>query len=85
MQPHFSPGVSGAKTLQVESSNQITELLIRWRGGVKVALVVELKFLGALSVNETAEALAVSPSTVEHHWMSARAWLFRELDRSAVQ
>lgn len=47
--------------------------------------VVELKFFGGLSINETAEVLSISPSTVERYWMSARAWLFRELDRSAVQ
>jgi RNA polymerase sigma factor (TIGR02999 family) len=47
--------------------------------------VVELKFFGGLSVRETAEVLSISPSTVERYWMSARAWLFRELDRSAVQ
>ena len=47
--------------------------------------VVELKFFGGLSINETAEVLAISPSTVQRYWMSARAWLFRELDRSAVQ
>ena len=46
--------------------------------------VVELKFFGGLSVEETAEVLGVSASTVKRDWITARAWLFRELDRSAA-
>jgi len=41
--------------------------------------VVELKFFGGLSAEETAEALKVSPRTVEREWNLARAWLYREL------
>jgi RNA polymerase sigma factor (TIGR02999 family) len=46
--------------------------------------VVELKFFGGLSLNDTAEVLGISASTVERYWLTARAWLYRELDRSAV-
>lgn len=46
------------------------------------ARVVEMRFFGGLSVEETAEALAISPRTVKRHWSSARAWLHRELSRS---
>ena len=45
--------------------------------------VVELKFFGGLSIEDTAEVLGVSPSTVKRDWVTARAWLYRELDRSA--
>jgi len=41
--------------------------------------VVELRFFGGLSVEETAEVLKVSPDTVVRDWKLARAWLFREL------
>ena len=41
--------------------------------------VVELRFFGGLSVEETAEALSVSTATVKREWRAARAWLFREL------
>jgi RNA polymerase sigma-70 factor (ECF subfamily) len=44
------------------------------------ARVVELRYFTGLSVEETAEALAVSPRTVKSDWALARAWLFRELD-----
>lgn len=43
--------------------------------------VVELRFFGGLSIEETAEVLAVSPGTVRRDWRMARAWLFRELSR----
>jgi RNA polymerase sigma-70 factor, ECF subfamily len=45
------------------------------------AQVVELRFFGGLSVDETAEALRVSPQTVMRDWKIARAWLTRELRR----
>ncbi len=41
--------------------------------------VVELRFFGGLTVEETAEVLGVSPGTVRRDWRLARAWLFREL------
>ena len=45
------------------------------------AKVVEMRFFGGLSVEETAEALGVSPMTVKREWRMARAWLLRELER----
>lgn len=41
--------------------------------------VVELRFFGGLSVEETAEVLKISPITVMRDWSTARAWLFREM------
>jgi RNA polymerase sigma factor (TIGR02999 family) len=43
------------------------------------ARVVELRFFGGLSVEETAEYLSLSPATVKRYWSFARAWLFRHL------
>jgi RNA polymerase sigma factor (TIGR02999 family) len=43
------------------------------------ARVVELRFFGGLSVNETAEVLHVSPETVHRDWRLAREWLMHEL------
>ena len=43
--------------------------------------VVELRFFGGLSVEETAEVLQVSPGTVRRDWSLARAWLHRELSK----
>jgi RNA polymerase sigma-70 factor (ECF subfamily) len=43
--------------------------------------VVELRYFGGLSVEETAEVLKVSPETVSRDWRLARTWLLRELSR----
>lgn len=43
------------------------------------ARIVELRFFGGLSVEETADALSISPATVKRHWTVAKAWLLREL------
>ena len=44
------------------------------------ARIVELRYFGGLSIEETAEALHVSPATVKRHWTVAKAWLLRELE-----
>ena len=41
--------------------------------------IVELRFFGGLSVEETAEVLGISPSTVKREWTIARMWLEREM------
>lgn len=41
--------------------------------------VVELRFFGGLSIEETAEALGVSPETVQRDWRFAKVWLLREI------
>ena len=45
--------------------------------------VVEMRFFGGLSVEETAMVLKVSPVTVRRDWSSARIWLYRELTGEA--
>ncbi|MGO4885371.1 MAG: sigma-70 family RNA polymerase sigma factor [Bryobacteraceae bacterium] len=42
--------------------------------------VVELRFFGGLTVNETADVMHTSPDTVVRDWKFAKAWLMRELD-----
>jgi RNA polymerase sigma factor (sigma-70 family) len=41
--------------------------------------VVECRFFGGMSIEETADALDISPATVKREWAMARAWLNREL------
>jgi DNA-directed RNA polymerase specialized sigma24 family protein len=40
---------------------------------------VELRFFAGLNIDEAADALEISPATVEREWALARAWLFRRL------
>jgi RNA polymerase sigma factor (TIGR02999 family) len=50
----------------------------------RVAQVVEYRFFGGLSVEETAEALGISARTVKRDWMLAKAWLYRKLRGAAT-
>ena len=56
-----------------EALNQLARM------DTRKAKVVELRFFGGLSVDETAAALGISDATVMRDWTSAKAWLYREL------
>src|SRR5262245_46427850 len=45
--------------------------------------IVELRFFGGLTIEETSEVLGISHATVEREWDRARAWLYRELSRGS--
>ena len=48
------------------------------------ARIVELRFFAGLSIEDTADALNMSPATLKRRWALARAWLFRELSESGT-
>ena len=50
-----------------------------------LARIVELRYFGGMTVEETAEAVGVSPATVKRQWTLARAWLKRALDGEPAQ
>jgi len=59
----------------------IDEALVRLASlDARKARVVELRFFGGLTVDQTATVLSVSPATVDRDWHMARAWLYREVD-----
>ena len=43
--------------------------------------IVELRYFGGLTIEDTSEFLGISPATVKRSWSSARAWLLREMSR----
>jgi len=45
--------------------------------------IVEMRFFGGLSIDETARALNLSPTTVKRHWATARLWLHRQMNNVA--
>ncbi|MEP7039105.1 MAG: sigma-70 family RNA polymerase sigma factor [Acidobacteriota bacterium] len=45
------------------------------------AKIVELRYFGGLSIEETAEALNISPATVKIDWRTAKAWLYQQLKK----
>ena len=44
--------------------------------------IVELKFFGGLTIEETAEVLGLSSATIKREWSTAKAWLYHELNRN---
>jgi RNA polymerase sigma factor (TIGR02999 family) len=68
---------SRARGVQVESLDQALNALAQV--DPRKARVVELRFFGGLSVEETAGVLEVSQETVTRDWRTAKTWLFREL------
>lgn len=48
------------------------------------ARLVELRFFRGLTIEESAEALGISPATVKRHWAMAKAWLQREITEGAA-
>jgi RNA polymerase sigma-70 factor (ECF subfamily) len=45
--------------------------------------IVELRFFGGLSIEETAEVIGISPATVKRDWSMAKAWLHREMETNS--
>lgn len=74
-----------ALSIAYERADELVELdeaLARLQAiSERQARVVECRFYGGMSVEETADALSISPATVKREWTIARAWLNRELQR----
>jgi RNA polymerase sigma-70 factor (ECF subfamily) len=74
-----------AAAVPVEPSlERLDEALGRFeRDHPRAAKVIECRYFAGLSIDETAEALAISPRTVKRDFTFARAWLFRDLGERA--
>ena len=74
MPPHFDPATDALMLHDaLEKLAEIDEDRAR---------LVELRFFGGLTIEETAEVMNISPATVKRSWDVARGWLYRELGRS---
>ena len=70
---------------QIDAVAALDEALDRLaRADERAARVVECRFFGGLSIEETAEALDISTATVTRTWRAARAWLYGELKPTSV-
>ena len=70
---------SRARGIEVEPLDEALNSLARI--DPRKARVVELRFFGGLSVQETSEVLGISGETVTRDWRMAKSWLFRQLAR----
>lgn len=68
------PGAGGIDVLELDAALEKLATL-----DPQQAKIVELRYFGGLTVEEAAEALEISPSTVKRHWTLARAFLKKEL------
>jgi RNA polymerase sigma factor (TIGR02999 family) len=71
------PDTSSLRDLEIIDVDDALNVLEQM--DARKARVIELRFFGGLSVDETAAALNVSPQTVMRDWKLARAWMMREL------
>jgi RNA polymerase sigma factor (TIGR02999 family) len=75
--------VSDARNEEVVNVHEALERLTEF--DTRKGQIVELRFFGGLSIEETAEVLGVSPGTVMRDWTLAKAWLRRELSPTEVE
>ncbi len=77
----LEPEIAGVPPLELEdldfALNRLEEL------DPRQAQIVELRFFGGLTVEETASVIEVSPETVKREWRTARLWLARELNEQS--
>lgn len=76
-------GVFTVPHLDVLELNRSLEQLGRLDG--QQARVVELRYFGGLSIEETAEVMGISPATVKREWGTARLWLLQQMQGGATQ
>ncbi|HKR83904.1 MAG TPA: sigma-70 family RNA polymerase sigma factor [Terriglobales bacterium] len=75
------PVVSRGANVDLSALDDALNLLARV--DERKSRVVEMRFFGGLSVEETAEVLKISPETVARDWRLAKAWLLREMSGNA--
>ena len=75
--------VSDARNEEVVNVHEALERLTEFDS--RKGQIVELRFFGGLSIEETAEVLSVSPGTVMRDWTLAKAWLRRELSPDEIE
>jgi len=69
--------IASAPSVDIEALDEALQRLARV--DPQQCRIVELRFFGGLSIEETGEALGISPATVKRDWTTARAWLHHEL------
>jgi RNA polymerase sigma-70 factor (ECF subfamily) len=74
--------VSDERSDEVVAVHEALEELAKF--DARKGQIVELRFFGGLSIDETAEVLGVSPGTVMSDWTMAKAWLRREISPQSV-
>lgn len=69
--------ISAGRSAEVVAVDEALTELESW--DPRKGKIVELRFFGGLSIEETAQVLKVSPTTVQREWRSAKAWLYKAI------
>jgi RNA polymerase sigma factor (TIGR02999 family) len=72
--PSAAPAVDAADAYAIDRALSRLEAVDPQQGRV-----VELRYFGGMTIEETAEVMGISPATVKREWAVARAWLYREI------
>lgn len=72
---------AGGRSVDLLALNEALDRLAKLDG--QQSQIIELRYFGGLSIEDTSEFLGISPATVKRAWASARAWLLREMSRGA--
>ena len=75
--------VSAERSAEVVAVHEALEELAKF--DVRKGQIVELRFFGGLSIEETAEVLGVSPGTVMRDWTLSKAWLRRQMSSEILE
>ena len=79
-------GAEGATDVRPDAIVALDEALLRLaRHDVRQSQIVECRFFGGMTIDETAAALQLSPATVKRGWAMAQAWLYRDLSETLEQ
>ncbi|PYP93027.1 MAG: RNA polymerase subunit sigma-70 [Candidatus Angelobacter sp. Gp1-AA117] len=71
---------SDEQSWQVVAVHEALNKLVEW--DARQAQIVEMRFFGGLNVEETAEAMSLSPTTIKREFQLAKAWLYGELSKN---
>jgi RNA polymerase sigma factor (TIGR02999 family) len=75
------PALADPSSVSTEALLQLNDSLLKLeRENPDYTRIVECRFFGGMTIEETGEALDISPATVKRRWRLARAWLHREID-----
>lgn len=83
LDPSIAPGPAQSKDVDLLALDEALDRLAKLDS--QQGRIVELRYFGGLSIEETAQFLGISPATVKRSWASARTWLVREMRRGEAR
>ena len=83
LDPSIAKGSAQSRDVDLLALNEVLDKLEKLDS--EQSRIVELRYFGGLTIEDTSQFLGVSPATVKRSWASARAWLLREMSRGEAR